>query len=200
MKFTFGVKLASSWDNRRKTRRLSQIPEQMAQDLEVMASALRSGTSLIQAVQVASNEGKGALTEEWALFLKDIRLGASLEAALRDLQFRVPLPSMRSFATAVSITQTSGGNLARVLLTLAETLRQEITFQGKLSAMTAQGKLSGYIVSAMPFFLTAALYILSPELVRPFFHSGIGQIMLLLVVILVAIGSWVIKKIVTIEV
>jgi tight adherence protein B len=200
MKFNLGSKLISVWNERRRRNRLIQITNQMAQDLEVMASALRSGTSLIQAVQVTADEGKGALAEEWMFFLKDIRFGAGLEAALRDLQLRVPLPSMRSFATAVSITQTSGGNLAGVLLILAGTLRQEATFQGKLSAMTAQGVLSGYIVSAMPFFLTGALYILSPDLIRPFVHSGIGQIMMLLVIVLVVIGSWVIKKIVTIEV
>jgi tight adherence protein B len=200
MTFPLLVKLAAFRKERRRRRCLATMPEQLAQDLEVIASALRSGTSLMQAVQVAAHEGAGALAEEWALFLKDIRLGASLETALRELQVRVPLAPMRSFATAVGITQTSGGNLAGVLLTLAGTLRQEITFQGKLSAMTAQGRLSGYIVSAMPFFLMAALSVLSPGLVRPFFCSGIGLMMLLVIIVFIAIGSWIIKKIVTIEV
>ena len=187
-------------NSRARRRRMTHISEQMAQDLEVMASALRSGTSFVQAVQVAAHEGKGALAEEWTSLLKDIRLGASLETALRELQQKVPIAPMRSFATAVSITQTSGGNLAGVLLTLAGAMRQEITFQGKLSAMTAQGRLSGYIVSAMPFFLMAALSILSPDMMRPFFYSGVGQMMLLLVIVLIAMGGWVINKIVTIEV
>jgi tight adherence protein B len=193
-------KFIACWSGYKRRHRFAQIPEQMAQDLEVMASALRSGTSLVQAVQVAAHEGNGPLAEDWETFLKDIRLGASLETALRELQIRVPIAPMRSFATAVSITQASGGNLAGVLLTLAGTLRQEITFQGKLKAMTAQGRLSGYIVSAMPFFLMSALYLLSPELMRPFFGTAGGEMILVVVVVFVAIGSWVIKQIVTIEV
>lgn len=165
-----------------------------------MASALRSGSSFVQAVQVVAREGAAPLSEEWNSFLRDLQLGASIEKALAGLENRLPLAPIRSFVTAVTITLDTGGNLAGVLLTLAGTLRQEMVFQGKLKALTAQGKISGYVVSGMPFALIAMLYVLAPELIAPLFTTGLGQLLLVGVTLLVAVGTWVIKKIITIEV
>lgn len=188
------------WKRYQFRRRLSRVPPQLAQDLELMAGALRAGSSLVQAIHVAAEEGHGILAEDWKSFLKDIRLGSNLNKALAALEERLPIPAIRSFAMAVLITQESGGNLAGVLLSLAGTLRQEITFQGKLKALTAQGKISGYIVSAMPFALMGILYVMAPELIAPLFTTGLGHLLLVAVIVLEAMGAFVIKKIITIEV
>ena len=82
----------------------------------------------------------------------------------------------------------------------AATLRQEITFQGKLQAMTAQGRLSGYIVSAMPFILAGVLTLIAPDLMHPLYSTLIGWSMIVAVIVMVTVGSFIIKKIVTIEV
>src|SRR5258708_31344367 len=127
-------------------------------------------------------------------------MGASLSQAGGILEVRLQIPAIRSLVSVVTIIQETGGNLAGVLLTLAGTLRQEIAFQGKLRAMTAQGRLSGYIVSALPFFLLVVLDLLAPDLMRPLFTTALGWMMLGSVVVMVAIGTVLIKKIVTIEV
>src|SRR5262249_16786164 len=126
--------------------------------------------------------------------------GATLSQVLERLETRVPLPTIRSFASVVSVVQETGGNLAKALLTLAETLRQEIAFQGKVAAMTAQGKLSGYVVSATPFLILGALSVAAPDLIRPLFASALGWVMLLVVGAMVAVGTFWIQKIVSIEI
>ena len=119
---------------------------------------------------------------------------------LKSLEARLPVPAIRSFTSAVSITQESGGNLASVLMTLGENLRHELVFQGKLSALTAQGRLSSYVVSAMPFMLMAVLYLVAPDLIAPLFTTGVGHILLALVVVMIALGAVITQKIITIEV
>ena len=187
-------------EKRAERRRLSAIPPLLIQDLEVLASSLRAGSSFMQALQVTAQEGEGPLAEEWNLVLREVQKGRSLAEALKHLEVRVPIPPIRSFASAVTIIQETGGNLAGVFLTLATTLREEMVFQGKLSAMTAQGRLSGYVVAAMPFVLMIALDLLAPEMMHPLFATPLGWMMLLAVVVMISIGMWMIQKIVTIEV
>jgi len=188
------------WRGRKERRRLAVFPALLALDLEILARALQSGSSLLQALRVAADDTQGPLAVEWRIVLNEIEHGASLESALRRFESRVPIASVSTFIGVVLIVQETGGNLAAVLMNLAETLRQEISFQGRLKAMTAQGKLSGYVVSAMPFLIIASLSCLAPEMIWPLFTTPVGWAMLAAVVILVAAGSFLIQKIVTIEV
>jgi tight adherence protein B len=193
-------RLRSAAESFRQRRRMRELPLALAQDLELIANALRAGASFVQALQVAAKESDGPLTEEWNNVLKDQRMGANLDQALNKLQARLPVPAIGSMASVASIIQETGGNLAGALLTLSGTLRQEIAFQGKLRAMTAQGRMSGWVVSAMPFFLMAILSLMSPDLMSPLFTTPLGWGLLGAVVVMVSIGGFVIKKIVTIEV
>jgi tight adherence protein B len=188
------------WRRWHGQRRLAAMAALLAQDFEGMAGSLRSGASLIQAVQNAAQSAEGPLAEEWRFLLKEVQLGASLEQALGHLRERVPLPAMQSFATGVILLQETGGPLAGMLSALARSLREEAAFQGKLRALTAQGRISGYVVSAMPFLLLCVLTFLSPELMRPLYVTSIGWGLLSAVVLMVAVGGWMIKKIVTIEI
>jgi len=104
------------------------------------------------------------------------------------------------FVAAVQITQSTGGTLAEVLETLAETLQERQTLRDKVSALTAQGKASGLVLAALPFMLLAALRVIVPGLVRPMFTTAAGQGMIAGIMISVAIGGLVIWKIVNIKV
>jgi len=107
---------------------------------------------------------------------------------------------MRWFVAAVQITQSSGGSMADVLETLSTTLQEQQTLREKIGALTAQGKASGILIGAMPFFILGALYVIAPEMVIPMFTSWLGQSMLAVVLLMVTMGGFVIKKIVTIPV
>ena len=104
------------------------------------------------------------------------------------------------FVAAVQITQNTGGNLADVLDTLAETLQERQTLRDKVSALTAQGKASGLVLAALPFLLLGALRVIVPALVRPMFATVIGQGMIASIMVSVAVGGLVIWKIVDIKV
>src|SRR5262249_11520938 len=129
-----------------------------------------------------------------------VRVGAAWPEALSDLAARVPIPEMSWFSAAVQITQQSGGNLADVLDTLAETLQERQTLRDKVSALTAQGKASGLVLALLPFILLGALRVIVPQLVQPMFTTWLGQAMIGGVMISVAIGGLVIWKIVDIKV
>lgn len=165
-----------------------------------MESGLRAGTSLLRAIQLAAQDSEGPLAEEWRLLLQEVQLGVTLPQALQNFEQRLPLPAIQSLMAALLILQETGGNTASVLHTLAQTLRQEAAFQGKLQALTAQGKMSGVVVSAMPFLILAALCVLTPDLARPLFVTSLGRLLLGLAAVLLILGGCCMKRIVTIEV
>ncbi len=120
--------------------------------------------------------------------------------SLDELGTRVTIKEMRWFVAAVQVTQTTGGSLADVLDTLSSTLQEQQTLREKVSALTAQGQVSGILIGAMPFLILLALYFIAPEMVTPMFTSWLGQLMLAGVMGMVAVGGFIIKQIVTIEV
>ena len=101
---------------------------------------------------------------------------------------------------AVQLTQSTGGNLADVLETLADTLQERQTLRDKVGALTAQGKASGIVLAFLPFILLGALWVIVPQLVRPMFMTVIGQLMIAGMMVSVAVGGLVIWKIVDIKV
>ncbi len=192
--------MRSYWQSYQRERRWAKIPSRLAQDLSVIEGGLRAGSSFSQALQLAAEESDGPLAEEWQLLIKEVRMGVPLPQALRHLEARLPIVPIQSLVSAVLILQETGGNLASVLKTLARTLQEEAAFQGKLRTLTAQGKMSGIVVSAMPFLILGALSVLTPDLAWPLFATSLGRLLLGIALVMVAIGGWWIKKIVTIEV
>jgi tight adherence protein B len=192
--------LFHTWRARRDSYdRLLALSPELAQHFETISNALRAGSSLVQAVERITDGGEGPLVEEWKKLLKDIQLGQPLPAALRALEERLPLPPLRAFVTVATVVRETGGNLAGALSTLSQTLRAEIIFRKKVEALTAQGKMSGYIVSAIPFALMAMLWLMAPELMTPLFTTLLGWALLFLILVLVTVGTFIIREIVRIE-
>jgi tight adherence protein B len=181
-------------------RRREQLASQLRQSLQNIVHALRVGVSFIQALEYTSQEGEEPLLSHWRWLLQSMRVGKPLADALRELSDRVPIKDMKWFAAAVQITQSTGGSLADVLDTLSTTLQEQQSLREKVSALTAQGKASGALLSALPFLVTGALYVIAPNMVTPMFTTWIGQAMLAGVLVFIAIGSLVIHRIVSIGV
>jgi tight adherence protein B len=184
----------------KRQRRERLIALQLRQSLQCMTHALQIGTSFLQAIERAAQEGDDPLASEWKLFIHSVRMGTSIPEALEDLGQRVPLKEMKWFVSAAQITQQSGGSLASVLESLAGTLQERETLREKVAALTAQGKASGALLSLLPFLMILVLYIIAPAMIKPLFTSFYGELMLSSVIGLVSIGSLVILKIVTIKV
>lgn len=180
----------------RREQRLERQKRSLRLTLQQMAHALRIGAGFQQALARASQESGGELTPEWRRLYQNLQIGRPLKDALEDLAQRVPLREMRWMGTAVRVSQQTGGSLAGILDLLAGTLREREALRDKIRALTAQGKASAVILSALPFVLLIALQIIAPDLVGPLFSTVLGQGLLAGVMILVATGALVMQQII----
>ncbi len=177
--------------------------DQMAPLMELLAGALRSGQSLNQALSSAADEMPFPASQYLATLVQKITLGAVPESAVDELALEFkdsPCASeLRMFSTAVAVTRSSGGNLAEILSGLAETLRERQRLRAEIAALTAQGRMSGWIVGLLPLLILATLSVMDPELVAPMFHTTTGLILLAAGLVLELLGLWLIRRIVRID-
>lgn len=181
-------------------RRASSFTNQLGDCLMMVANALRAGFSFLQAMEMISKEMEPPISDEFKHVMRDIGLGATVERALDDMDKRVGSPDFSLVVTAVLIQQQVGGDLARILDTISETIQDRIRMRREVKTLTTQGRLSGWILILTPVAL--ALFMLSsdPHYLDPLFKHPIGQIILGVTVVMEIIGAIVIKRIVDIEV
>ena len=172
------------------------LPDALAQ----IAGAMRAGATFTSALQSMVDEQKGPLGQEFGLMLREQRVGARLEEALDNLGERVQSEEMDLVISAAVIAQEVGGNLAEILQRLSETLRRKLEMEGKVRALTSQGVLQGYVVTALPFVILGMLFLIETEATRPMFYSLLGWCFLTVMLVLQFIGGLVIRKIVSIDI
>lgn len=172
------------------------LPDALAQ----ISGAMRAGSTFISAMQAMVEEQEGPISQEFSLLLREQRMGARLEEALDNLGERVQTEEMDLVISAALISQDIGGNLAEIFSRLSDTIRRKMEMEGKVKALTAQGILQGYVVTALPFLILMALMVIEPEATRPIFTSLLGWVFLAVMFVLQLMGGFMIKKIVTIDV
>jgi len=172
------------------------LPDALAQ----VSGAMRAGSTFISAVQAMCEEQKGPISQEFSLMLREQRMGARLEEALDNLGERVQTEEMDLVISAALISQDIGGNLAEIFSRLSDTLRRKMEMEGKIKALTSQGILQGYVVTALPFLILMALMVTEPEATEPMFTSVLGWTFLFVILSLQVCGGAMIKKIVAIDV
>jgi len=182
--------------NRRQRKLVLQLPDA----LTMMAGSLRAGASLQQALDMVVKETPAPVSQEFSLLLREQRLGLALEDSLRGMAQRLKVEDIDLFVSAMSIAKEVGGNLSEILDRLATTLRAKAVMEGKIRALTSQGKLQGLIVGALPIFLAGILYVMEPAAMMPLFTTLYGWGVMAAVFVLLAMGGFFIKKIVTIDV
>lgn len=195
---TFALpKIAFSWINKRRRLKLVvQLPD----TLLMVASSLRAGTSLQIAMDVAIRETPKPLSQELGVVAREQRLGLALEDALESMASRLKLEEVDLVVAAMTIARDVGGNLAETLDQLSRTLRAKAIMEGKIRALTSQGKLQGLIVGLLPVFLMMVLSHMQHAAMQPLFHTLIGWAVLGVIGILEVIGFLMIRKIVAIDV
>jgi len=180
--------------------RINKFSTQMVDALTLMANGMKSGLNVPQTIQIVVDEMPSPINEEFGLVLKENQIGLPLEKAFDNLGKRIPSEDVSMFVTSINILRETGGNLAETFDTITKTIRERMKLAAKISAMTAQGMTSAIIVSALPWGLGAALYILDPDTMRPLFTHPIGWVILFAIFMLEAVGFFVILKIVKIRV
>ena len=185
-------------------RKLKTVREEFADQfpgsLQVLASALRSGHSFNGALGVVVDHAREPARAELARVLQDDRLGVLPEDAIRKLARRMANRDIEQVALLAELQRTSGGNSAEILDTVVGTIRERAEIRRLVRTLTAQGRMARWILTGLPVFLTAALWLLHPDVMKQFFASGIGQFSLVLAAMMVAAGSVVIQRIVDIDV
>lgn len=181
-------------------RRLVRFEAQLPEGLNMMAGAMRAGASLPLAIEAMVREVQAPLSQEFGLVLREQRMGIPLDEAFENLGKRVPSADLGLVVAAARIARDVGGNLSEVFNRLADTLRQKAVMEGKIKALTSQGKLQGWIVGLLPIAMIFVLYQMEPNAMLPLFVSVLGWAVLGVIAILEILGALMIRKIVTIDV
>jgi tight adherence protein B len=186
---------------KRKLKRVrEEFADQFPTNLQVLASALRAGHSFNGALGVVVENASEPARSEMARVVQDERLGVLPEEAIRRLARRMANRDIEQVALLAELQRTSGGNSAEILDTVVATIRERADIRRLVRTLTAQGRMARWILTALPFFLTAILWLFHPDVMSQFFTSSVGQILLLVSAAMVAAGSLVIQRIVDIHV
>jgi tight adherence protein B len=188
------------WLGWTKSRRIEKFRQQIPDALSLMAGGLKAGSSLSQMIAQAADRLPAPAGQEFAVMVRQQRMGSSLDQTLRDLAKRVETEETKLLVAAIHIGASSGGNTAQALESLAVATRRKIALEGKISALTAQGRMQAWVMVALPFLLAGALIWIDPENMVKLFTTGLGWSVLTVVVVLQLFGGWMIRKIVGIEV
>ncbi len=189
-----------AWVVRSRKKRQESMAEQLADVLSILASSLRAGHSFLQALDQVAGEIKEPSAAEFHRVVSEIRLGRSIDDAMVEMAERVGSEDMRWAVMAVNIQRQVGGNLAEVLDIVANTVRERAYVQRQVRVLSAEGRLSIFILAALPFGIFLYLALMNPEYVSPLFTTMIGRVLLLVGGTLMAAGIFVMTRIVRIDV
>ena len=182
------------------SRRCAAFADQLPDMLQLIASSLRSGFSLSQALEGVVREGSQPAAGEFARALTEARLGVDLEDALDQGAERMKSQDLAWVVMAVRISRDVGGNLAEVLLTTVHTMRERVQLKRQIRALSAEGRLSAYILIALPILVAGWFALVRPDYLRPLYTAAPGMALLCIAVLGVLIGSWWMSRIVKVEV
>jgi len=191
-------------------KRMNSFNGQLGDTLNLWVNALRSGYSVLQAMESIATEMPVPISREFERVVQEVRLGLGLEEALMNMYHRVPSEDLDLVITAVNIQREVGGNLAEVLDTISFTIRERVRIKGEIKTLTAQGRISGWIISLLPVGLSAILYLMNPDYVSqlwvkeaPWIFEPVfpcGWVVIGIAITLIGIGAFAIGKIVDVEV
>lgn len=184
----------------RISRRRQAINNQLGDALTMLANALRAGFSFLQSIELLSKEIGQPLESEFQLLMAELNLGTDIETALSHLDERVDSEDLRLVITAVLIQRQVGGNLAHIIDNISEMIMDRIRMKREIKTLTAQGRLAGWVLAALPFCMAGILTLVSPGYLKPLVESSSGMFILGGAFISEILGILFIRKIVNIDV
>jgi len=186
---------------RRKLKSVrDDFAEQLPDNLQVLASALRAGHSFVGALAVVAADAPEPAQREFRRVVADDQLGVPIDESLRDVARRMESTELEQVGLLAELQRESGGNMAEVLDTVVETIRDRFDLRRLVKTLTAQGRMARWILTCLPVFLAVVISLLNPSYMSPLFTTKPGQVLVALAVVMVVVGSLVIKRIVNIKV
>lgn len=183
-----------------RKRRINRFNVQLVDALQAMANAFKAGLTFPQAIDHISKEAPPPLGQEFGLFVKEVKLGVPLEEALVNMGKRVGSQDLDLVVVSTNIARQLGGNMAEMFETISATIRERFRLEGKIDAITSQGRMQGWIVSALPIALGFVLNYMRPDLMEPMLDHWFGAVVIFLIALMEFMGIMIIRKIVAIDV
>jgi tight adherence protein B len=184
----------------KRTRRLRAFEEEFPEALDLISRALKAGHAFATGLKMVADEMKEPVGPEFRKTFDEQNFGLPLKDALENLTLRIPILDMRFFATAVLIQRETGGNLSEILENLAHVVRERFKILRQVRVYTAHGRLTGYVLLALPAVLAIALSFINPEHMNMLFRERIGQMLLMVAIGMQTAGFVWIRQVVKIEV
>jgi tight adherence protein B len=184
----------------KRSRRFAKFEQQLPEALDLMVNAMRAGHSLNSSLDLVANEVQDPLGGEFRICFDEQNYGLELKTAMNNMISRMPMQDLKMVVTAILIQKESGGNLAEVLDKVAYVIRERFRLKRQVRVHTAQGRMTGWILSFLPIVLGAALYLINPKGISLLWKRQIGIDMLYFAGISNVIGALIIRKIVNMEV
>jgi tight adherence protein B len=177
-------------------QRLRAIDDQLPDLLITLAASLKAGHSFRAGIQAVVDEGQPPASKEFNRVLTETRLGRPMDDALADMADRVGSSNLSFVVTAVTIQRQVGGSLAGIFDMVADAVRNRQQFARKIRGLTAMGRMSAYVLVGVPFFMAGTITLLNTDYMRPLFQTGTGQKLLAVGLIMIGMGSLMLRKIV----
>jgi len=184
----------------RKWRRLGVIHQQLPDALELIGRALRAGHALFVGMKMVGTEMRAPIAGEFQRGFDEISMGASVPESLTHLADRVELMDVKFFVTSVNIQRETGGNLAEIIDSLSRLIRKRFELKMKVSALSAEGRISAIVLMSLPIGLALVLHLVNPEYLTPLFTDPMGQTMVAVATTMMILGAFVMKRMIAIKV
>jgi tight adherence protein B len=195
-----GATLPYLYVRRRRTKRFNAFEELLPEAIDLVGRALRAGHPLSAGFKMAADDGPEPVASEFRRVFEEQRFGLPVQDSLLSMADRVNLVDVRILVTAILIQREVGGNLAEILDNLAAVVRARFTIRRQIRVYTAQGRMTGYLLSALPLILFALLYTINAQYMSILFTDPIGKILVAVALSMQFIGFLWIRKIIKIEI
>jgi tight adherence protein B len=195
-----GYMLPAFYVTFRRRQRASAFEQQLVEALALIAGGLRAGYSFLQGTEAVVRELPAPVQEEFGMVLEDLRVGVAVEEAMTALAQRVPSEEVDMLVTSILVQRQSGGNLAEILDTISYTIRERLRIRREVQTLTAQERMSSYVVGALPIVAFVFLTISNPDYLDTLFGTPLGQMLGAGAAVLEVIGFYIIRRIIDIKV
>jgi len=188
------------WLRRCRNRRMNAFANQLPEALDLIARALKAGHAFSQGLRMVADEMDDPIGPEFAETLEEINFGVPVDAALHGLTRRVDCPDLKFFVVSVNIQRETGGNLAEIVTTIARLVRERFKLQGKVKVLSAEGRLSAYVLLALPAAIALVIRIINPAYMLRLTETEPGKYMLMGAAVMMCLGAAAIKRLIVIKV
>jgi len=185
---------------RDRATRFAQIEEQLPDAIDIMRRALMAGHPFNASLKLVSEDMSEPIAREFELTFSDINFGSDVRRAMLGLLSRVPSVTVMAFVTAVLVQKETGGNLAEILSQIANVVRGRFRFQRRVRTLSAEGRMSAWVLALVPLILFGAMAIMNPDYLPILFEEPIGQKLVVFAFVWASIGLYWIRRIIRIDV